>query len=111
MTRAVTLKAEVDNKEGLLKPGMSLEIALEAPPRQVLMIDEEALLQEGSRRFVFVVKENDTVEQRSIETGIRQEGKVEVVGGLNTGEQIVIEGVQKIRPDSRVTVLAGANRR
>lgn len=106
VTRAVILKARIDNSERLLKPGMSLEVVLNGAAREVLLIAEEALLQEGSTRFVYVVTADNKVERRPVETGIRKNGVVEIVSGLKAGEQIVREGAQKVRPGSQVTILA-----
>lgn len=106
-TRAVAVLAAMDNKEQLIKPGMLLNIQLTGQPREVLVVSEEALLQEGPERFVYLVAAGDQVERRPVETGVRSQGWIEIVAGLAEGDLVVTEGVQKVRPGTAVTILAG----
>ncbi len=105
-TRAIALKARLDNKKRLLKPGMSLEVTLGGASREALVISEEGLLQEGNKRFVYRVGADNKVELREVETGSRRNGKIEILKGLDVGEQIVREGVQSVRPGTQVSILA-----
>lgn len=105
VTRAIALKARLDNKERLLKPGMSLEVTLGGASREALVIDEEGLVQEGNRRYVYLVGADKKIELREVETGSRRDGKIEILKGLEVGEQIVREGVQSLRPSTQVAIL------
>lgn len=106
ITRAIAIKARLDNKDRLLKPGMSLEVVLDGAAREALVISEEGLLQEGNKRFVYLVTADKTIEMREVETGSRWDGKIEILKGLQVGEQIVREGVQSVRPGTQVTILS-----
>ena len=103
-TRAVFVHAEMDNAELLLRPGMLLSIRLASSPRQALQVPEQALIQEGSQRYVFVVDEQNRVARRTVEVGLRLEGRVEIIAGLTAGEQVIIEGSQKVRDGSQVSL-------
>lgn len=103
-TRAVNVHAEIDNADLLLRPGMLLAVKLESEPRSALLVSEQALIQEGSQRFVFVINGENTVERRVINIGQRLSGDVEVIDGLAMGEQVIIEGSQKVRQGSVVKI-------
>jgi membrane fusion protein (multidrug efflux system) len=66
-----------------------------------ILIPEEAVVSEGLRHIVYPVKD-DKVERRVIRIGQRQNGKVEVIDGLEAGETIVVLGVQRVRPGATV---------
>lgn len=102
VTRAVTVRAEIDNPEARLRPGMLLGVRLLKPERQTLAIPEIALMQVGSRAFVYRVGADDTVAQVEVAVGSRRRGQVEVLSGLAEGERIVVEGTVKLRPGARI---------
>ncbi|WP_112663847.1 efflux RND transporter periplasmic adaptor subunit [Microvirga flavescens] len=102
VTRSVRLTAEFDNPDEALKPGMFLTVALEVQAKDdAVLVPEEAVVSEGLRHIVYPVKDNK-VERRVIRIGQRQNGKVEVLDGLKTGETIVVLGVQRVRPGGEV---------
>jgi membrane fusion protein, multidrug efflux system len=100
-TRSVTVRALLANEDGALKPGMFLNVALANDEREALVIPEEALTPEAERQFVFVVADGKA-ERREVRIGGRRPGSVEILAGLAAGEQVVIEGTQKVRDGSRV---------
>lgn len=97
VTRTVRVHAVVDNQQLKLRPGMLLKIHVTLQDAQVIEIAEKAVLPLQSRHFVFVVGADKKVSQVAIETGQRRPGFVEVVSGLKVGDEIVIEGAQKLR--------------
>ncbi|MBM3478530.1 MAG: efflux RND transporter periplasmic adaptor subunit [Alphaproteobacteria bacterium] len=102
VTRAVRVNAIFPNADEALKPGLfiSVELALERR-ENALLIDEEALVPEGARQYVFVVRDNRAV-RVEVKLGTRQQGTVEVVEGLRAGEQLVVRGTSRIRPNQPV---------
>jgi membrane fusion protein, multidrug efflux system len=103
VTRTVRLTAEIDNPDEALRPGMFLSVALQVTVREnATVVPEEAVVNEGLRQLIFVVR-NNTVERRVVRLGQRQEGRVEVLEGVEPGETIVIRGVQRVRPGATVT--------
>jgi membrane fusion protein (multidrug efflux system) len=104
-TRSVTVRALLSNEDGALKPGMFLNVSLANDERPALVIPEEALTPEAERQYVYVVDGNKA-ERREVQIGMRRPGFVEVVSGLNAGEQVVIEGTQKVRDGGEVRVAA-----
>jgi membrane fusion protein (multidrug efflux system) len=100
-TRSVTVRALLANEDGALKPGMFLNVALANDEREALIIPEEALTPEAERQYVFVVADG-RASRREVRIGGRRPGTVEITAGLAAGEQVVIEGTQKVRDGSAV---------
>jgi membrane fusion protein (multidrug efflux system) len=100
-TRSVTVRALVPNPDGLLKPGMFLNVRLSRGAVEALLVPEQALVPEQGDVFVFVVKDG-TVAKRLIRIGQRRVGAVQVVQGLAAGELVVTEGTQKLRDGASV---------
>jgi membrane fusion protein, multidrug efflux system len=103
-TRSVIVRALVPNPEGLLKPGMFMNVRLSRGEADVLVVPEESLVPEQGDVFVYVVGEG-TVAKRKIITGQRRVGSVQVTDGLQAGERVVTEGTQKLRDGASVTVI------
>ncbi|KPN21132.1 RND transporter [Xanthomonas sp. Mitacek01] len=102
-TRAVLVRAGFENAERLLRPGMLVEVRLQQAAREALMLPEIAVIQVGRDTFVFRVKDDDTVEQVPVTVGVREQGLVEVVEGLEAGTRIVVDGTGKLRPGMTIT--------
>ena len=103
-TRSVTVRALVPNADGLLKPGMFLNVRLTRGATDTLLVPEQALVPEQGDVFVFVL-DGDSVEKRLIRTGQRRVGDVQVLQGLADGDLVVTEGTQKLRDGARVQVV------
>jgi membrane fusion protein (multidrug efflux system) len=100
-TRAVTVRALLANEDGALRPGMFLNVTLANDERETLIIPEQALTPEAERQYVFVVADGKA-QRREVRIGSRRPGTVEVLAGLNAGEQVVVEGTQKVRDGTPV---------
>lgn len=104
VSRSATVRAELDNKDGLLRPGMLLRIRLVKEAREALAVPAAAIFQIKSQHYVFVVDEDNIVEQRPVVIGLRQPGIVEVTQGLKEKEQVIIRGLLKVREGAKVEV-------
>lgn len=104
-TRTVLVKARVPNPEGQLRAGMfaNLELILQVKAKAIL-IPETALIIKGDTVSVYTVGEDDVVALKPVRVGLRREGMVEIVSGLEPEEVVVTEGYQKIGPGSKVNV-------
>lgn len=107
VTRAIAIRALLQNPDRKLKPGLLMRLKLKRNPRQALLIPEESLLVQGNKKFVFVVKNDgatDIAKKIEVETGGRRRGEIEVVNGLGVGDKVVTHGTLKIRDGSTVSV-------
>lgn len=102
ITRSVTVRAEIDNADHKLRPGMLLTVAVSQPARQTLILPELALTQVGRQAFVYRVEPDNTVSQVSVTTGARRVGQVEVISGLSAGDRVVVEGTVKLRAGNTI---------
>ena len=103
VTRAVTVRAEIDNPQARLRPGMLLSVRLFKPERQTIAVPEIALVQIGASAYVYRVGPDETVTQVEVTAGARRRGEVEILSGLAAGDRIVTEGTVKLRSGARVT--------
>ncbi len=101
-TRAVRVRAELPNPDGMLRPGMLLRVRVQLPSRQALVLPELAVQQEAGQSSVFRVDRLGKVEQVPVKLGSRRQGEVEVVSGLKSGDRVVVEGTVKLHAGSRV---------
>jgi membrane fusion protein (multidrug efflux system) len=106
-TRSVTVRALVPNAQGLLKPGMFMNVRLARGDVEVLVVPEESLVPEQGDVFVYVVQDGKAA-KRKIVAGNRTVGSVQVTSGLQAGELVVIEGTQKLRDGANVTLVESA---
>jgi len=102
-TRAVQVRAEVDNSDFSLRPGMLLTVAVIRSREALVAVPEAALVPVQDRQHVYVVEDGRAV-QKLVEIGRRQPGYVEIVSGLAVGERVVIEGTMRLRDGIQVTV-------
>jgi membrane fusion protein (multidrug efflux system) len=97
--------AIIDNTAGNLAPGMFGRFTVSYEKHSnALVIPADALLDEDEQTSVYVV-ENDEVTRRTIEVGIEENGRVEILGGLKENDEIVVIGHSGLRDGSKV--LAG----
>jgi membrane fusion protein (multidrug efflux system) len=106
VTRAVAVRAEIDNRERYLRPGMLLTVDLVSNLREALSVPEKSLIPVAGSQFVFVVGDDNKVERIEIEVGRRFGNRVEVLSGLEAGDLIVISGLLRLGPDMAVRVLS-----
>lgn len=108
-TRTVNVRAIIPNSDGVLKPGLLMSINLYKNPRQTLLIPEEALVKRADKNFVYVVAKdqgNTIVRQTSVSLGARKPGTIEVLSGLQEGDNVVVHGIIKIRDGAQVSIRA-----
>lgn len=103
VTRSVRIIAKVQNPEGKFRPGMSANVTAVLQQRpQAMLIPDEAIFAEGNQTLVFLVKPDSTVARTAITIGTRMADAVEVLSGLNPGDQIVRAGHQKLYEGAKV---------
>lgn len=105
VTRAIAVRAELPNADGLLKPGMYMMVVLRGDTAPALLVPEAALVPERGVDYVFVVS-GGRATKRKVTIGRRRPGKIEITAGLGAGERVIVEGTQKVRDGTAVREVA-----
>jgi len=107
-TRAIKLRAILQNTDHLLRPGMFAEVGTLLPARkQLLTLPRTAITSAPYGDSVFLIREQDgrqTIERRQVSTGHAQGGRVEITKGLVPGDRVVVAGQTKLRNGQPVTI-------
>lgn len=108
-TDTVLVRAVFPNSEGQLRDGALVSVTLSAAaPEQSLTVPQQAVQRDLTGAFVLVVNAAGVVEQRRVEVARQAEGVAVIAGGLEAGERVVTEGINKVRPGITVdAALAG----
>jgi len=99
----VRVRAVVDNKDGSLIPGQFVKVRMgRVRSEPALLINERAVGTDQSKKFVLVVGADSKALYREVTLGPAVEGLRVVTAGLKPGEQIVVNGLQRVRPGALV---------
>lgn len=98
-TGAVVLRASFPNPEGLLLPGMYVRARLEqAVDRNAITVPQQAVTRSGAGATVLVLDAENKVAARPVQIGRTYEDRWVIESGLEPGERVIVEGLQKVRP-------------
>ncbi len=100
-SRTVRVRAEVEDKAGKLKPEMFVNAKISIDLGEKLAIPEEAVMDSGMRKIVYVVKDNRFA-MREVTLGPKAGEFYEVISGLNEGEEVVASGNFLIDAESKL---------
>ena len=99
----LTLRATFPNPEGIILPGLYVTVQAESNAKTPLpLIPQSSVQQDQGGHFVLVIKPDNTVESRHVQLGRRINAMWAVKSGLQPGEQIIVQGLQKVRVGSQV---------
>jgi RND family efflux transporter MFP subunit len=107
-TRTLKVRLEADNPGYVLRPGMFVDVELPVALSSAIAIPADAVSDGGKIKTVFVERGEGRYEPRTVETGWRFGGEVEIVAGLQPGERVVVEGAFLLDSESRMRRGAGA---
>lgn len=102
VSRTVKLRLEFPNPTGELKPGMFGEATLESGTREGLRIPEDAIIDAGTRKVVFVALDDGKLQPREVVLGESDRQTVEVVSGLAEGERVAVHANFLIDSESQL---------
>jgi len=87
----------------VITPGMFVRLRVEiGNPYQAVLVAERALGTDQGQRFLYVVNDKNEVEYRKVKTGSLHGGLRVVQSGLASGERVIVNGLQRVRPGSAV---------
>lgn len=105
-TGSVRMRATFDNSDHTLVPGLFARVQLsgsEAQKTRAVLISERAVGTDQNRKFVYVVKADNTAEYRAVTLGPAFDGLRVVRDGVKPGEKIVVSGLQRVQPGAPVS--------
>jgi len=108
-TDTLLLRAEFNNKNSEVIVGQFTNINIEnIPMKNVTIIPEQAIMQNGTKAIVYVIDENSLVKIMPVElTSESSSDGVIVKGNLKLNDKIIISNIAKIRPNSKVQIIEG----
>lgn len=105
-TRTLRVRFDVANPEGALKPGMYATVILEQSLGEILALPEEAVIDTGVRKVVFVEVTDGRFQPREVKLGRRGDAHYEVLEGLAPGERVVVSAQFLLDSESRLRGVA-----
>jgi Cu(I)/Ag(I) efflux system membrane fusion protein len=103
-TRTVTVRIELANPDGKMKPGMYADVVFEAGEGETatVAVPDSAIIDSGTRQVVLVAKGGGRFEPREVKLGRRGDGYTEIASGLAAGEEVVVSATFLIDAESNL---------
>ena len=101
-TRSLLSRIRINNKDLELLSGSLLEIIVKFNLRDALSVPDTSIMMEGEKSYIYKVSDKNIANKTEVKIGLRDNGKVEILTGLNVGDQIVAEGLKKVRPRGKI---------
>lgn len=95
-----------DNAEGILVPDthVTVQIGIDQKEKTWPVIPQLSVMTNAQGEYVYVVSEDGVIEKRQVQLGeLTGENRI-VTSGLSAGEQVVVEGLQKVKPGQKVKI-------
>ncbi|HEY1662922.1 MAG TPA: efflux RND transporter periplasmic adaptor subunit [Verrucomicrobiae bacterium] len=103
-TGSILVRAVFSNGDGQIVPGLFARIRIPLSDRHpALLVDERAIGTDQSQKFVFTLTASNTVAYQAVDLGATIDGKRVVESGLKPGEEILVDGLERVRPGMPVT--------
>lgn len=103
-TGTIRGRAVFANGQGIFTPGMFARVQVPgSAPYTALLVPDTAIGSEQARKFVYVVRPDDTVAQKYVEVGPLSGGERVIRSGLEPTDRVVVEGLMRVRPGVKVT--------
>jgi multidrug efflux system membrane fusion protein len=99
----IRARAILENTDGVLVPGMYATIKFgTATTSPILTVDEKAVGTDQAKKYVYVITPTNEVEYREVQLGRSVDGRRVVLSGLQSGEKVMVNSLQRVRPGSKV---------
>ena len=109
-TRTLRVRVELPNPDLTLRPDMFADVALTTESGQGVIIPDDAILDSGTRRIVFVETAPGTFEPREILLGVRSDGRAQILRGVAVGERVVVHANFLLDSESRLRAAISGSR-
>ena len=104
-TRSILTRVKINNENLELIPGSLLEVTVYFNERSSMGIPDTSIILEGNKVYVYKISEENVAKKTEIKTGLRSNGNIEVLSGLEIGDIVAAEGLKKIRPNGKINPL------
>ena len=101
-TRSLLSRIKISNKNLELLSGSLLEITVKFNLRNSLSVPDTSIMMEGEKSYIYKVSGENITNKTEVEIGLRGDGKIEILSGINEGDLIVAEGLKKVRPKGKI---------
>ncbi len=101
-TRSLRVRIPVENAAHVLRPGMTGIVRFQSPPREALTVPRDAVVDTGDMQHVFIKTSATGFEPRPVRVGLRLPDRIEVLEGVEEGEEVLASGVFLIDSESRL---------
>ena len=105
-SRTLTVRIELPNKGGRLRPGMFASVSLSDGARDALLVPSEAVIRTGTRTLVMLAGDGGRFRPAEVRTGVESADKTEILAGLQAGERIVASGQFLIDSEASLSGIA-----
>ena len=73
--------------------------------RDALSVPDTSIMMEGEKSYIYKVSDENIANKIEVSIGLRSDGKIEILSGLNEGDKIVAEGLKKVIPRGKIKPL------
>ena len=101
-TRSLLARIKINNNNLELLSGSLLEITVKFNLRDSLSVPDTSIMMEGEKSYIYIVSDENIANKTEVQIGLRGDSKVEILSGINEGDQIVAEGLKKVRPKGKI---------
>lgn len=105
-SRTLTVRIELVNRSGRLRPGMFAQVALGGNARPALLVPTEAVIRTGTRTIVMLAKGDGRYHPAEVRAGREGGGQTEILEGLAAGEKVVASGQFLLDSEASLTGIA-----
>ena len=95
-------RVKINNQNLELLSGSLLEITIQFNLRDSLSVPDTSVMMEGDKSYIYTVSDENTTNKTEVKIGLREDGKVEILSGVNEGDRVVAEGLKKVRPKGKI---------
>ncbi len=95
-TRSILARAKIKNEDLEIIPGSLLDIKLFYNEKKALSVSDTSIIFEDEKKFIYKILDNNKIDKIEIVTGVRKDGNLEVLEGLEENDKIIKEGLSRL---------------
>ena len=103
-SRSFKVLGRIKNEKNKIKPGMMVNLKIPLEKRLSYVVRENAILNEDDISYVYLVNNKNQVIKKKVEVGIKENGMIEILEGLTSHDNVIFEGINKIKEGSMVKI-------